>query len=126
MGLLVSAGFLPPVLDVLSLELLAGIIISPCPDVAYTWCAMTRALGCGCWKCGYCMWCGSGVLCAKLQGVFMEKHKQDEDAKLLQKVSHCSPSVLVMFYAQIFPLAGIWVGCRWFCIGLTLAGGVGC
>ena len=106
MGVLVSAGFLPPMLDVLSLELLAGIVISPCPDVACKWCAMTRVLGCGCWKCGYCMWWQAGVPCAKLQRVFVEKRKQDEDAKVLQKVFHCSP--LFVGYVLCLECSACW------------------
>lgn len=91
MGVLVSAGFSCPVLDIPANSSSDSIVFSPCPDVAYKWCAMTRLLGCGCWKCGYCMGWQAGVLCAKLQGVFMEKHREDEDAKVLQKVFHCSP-----------------------------------
>lgn len=51
------------------------------------------------------MWCRAGV-CTKLQAVFVEKHKLGEDDKVLQKLSHCSPSLL-MFSAQPVPLAGI-------------------
>lgn len=34
--------------------------------------------------------------------------------------------MLVIFYAQTVPLAGIQGGCRWLCIGFTLEGRVGC
>lgn len=123
--MLVNAGFWLPVLDVLSLELLAGIVTSPCPDVACKWCAMTGALGCGCWKYGYCMQCRPGVLCAKLQGVFMEKNRM-KMPNYSRRFPIAPPSLLIMFCAQTVPLAGIWVGCRWLCVGFTPSGGVGC
>lgn len=46
------------------------------------------------------------ALCMVLQGVCTGKHKQDEDTKVLQKASCCSPFLLMMFYAQAVPLAG--------------------
>lgn len=40
---------------------------------------------------------------AKPQGVFMEKHKQGEDAKVLQ-VFHCSPLAVGWFVCRLLPL----------------------
>lgn len=39
---------------------------------------------------GYHMPCQASIPYAKLQGVFLEKHKQDEDIRILQKASCCS------------------------------------
>lgn len=41
---------------------------------------------------------------AKPQGVFTEKHKQGEDAKVLQKVFHCSPLAVGWFICRLLPL----------------------
>lgn len=40
---------------------------------------------------------------AKPQGVFTEKHKQGENAKVLQ-VSHCSPLAVGWFVCRLLPL----------------------
>lgn len=41
---------------------------------------------------------------AKPQGVFTEKHKHGEDAKVLQKVFRCSPLAVGWFLCRLLPL----------------------
>lgn len=41
---------------------------------------------------------------AKPQGVFTEKYKQGEDAKVLQKVFHCSPLAVGWFLCTLWSL----------------------
>lgn len=41
---------------------------------------------------------------AKLQGVFMEKHKQDEDTRVLQKASCCSLLCVGCVLCLLLPL----------------------
>lgn len=93
-------------------------LIMLCPGGACECQAVSRLLGCGCWKCGCWMWWQSRRVCSQRNINRVKSQSAPEGFPLL-------PPGCWLLYVQAVALAGTSAGCRWLWAGFALEGGVG-